>query len=200
MNPIYTKRVTIVPGSQSTDDRHAGRRVRVHGNYMRYRMRNIMRHVLVFFVAIFLSSTGYAQVRVDLSSNVDCQPIWGPTGYDHVEFYYLPDIDVYYNVAGHRFSYYELGYWISRSTLPIRYRDYDLYTAYKVVLNEPTPYRKCTTYREKYSSYKGRHDQQPIRDSRDSKYFANANHPEHYNWIKQQRQDSSNGREKGRGD
>jgi hypothetical protein len=49
-------------------------------------------------------------------------------------------------------------------------------------------------YREKYSSYKGRHDQQPIRDSRDSKYFVNKNHPEHNNWVKQQKHDNSNGK------
>ena len=41
-------------------------------------------------------------------------------------------------------------------------------------------------YREKYSSYKGRHDQEVIRDSHDSKYFVNKNHPQHKNWVKQQ--------------
>ena len=157
-----------------------------------------MRYRLVFIVAVFLSSTGHAQVSVDLSSNVDRQPIWGPTGYDHVEYYYLPDIDMYYSVAHCRFSYYERGYWISRSILPLRYRGYDLYHAYKVVVNEPTPYRNSVIYREKYSSYKGRHDQPPIRDSPDSKYFVNPNHPEHYNWVRQQRRD--NEREKDHGD
>ena len=43
------------------------------------------------------------------------------------------------------------------------------------------------------SSYKNRHDQQAIHDSRDSKYFANKNHPEHNNWVKQQRHDNDQG-------
>jgi hypothetical protein len=162
-------------------------------------MRNIMRRLLVLIVAVFLSSTVDAQIRFSLNFNVDRQPVWGPTGFDRVEYYYLPDIEVYYNVPQHRFFYYERGRWMSRSSLPPRYRGYDLYNSYKVVVNEPTPYRNHKMYREKYSSYKGRHDQQPIRDSRDSKYFVNPNHPEHNNWVKQQRHDNGKGTGKGRG-
>ena len=39
-----------------------------------------------------------AQVRVNLNINIGSQPAWGPAGYDYVEYYYLPDIDVYYYV------------------------------------------------------------------------------------------------------
>lgn len=158
-----------------------------------------MRHVLVLIAAVLLSSTADAQLSINFSFNVDRQPIWGPAGYDHVEYYYLPDIEVYYYVPQRRFFSYEGGRWISRSSLPSRYRGYDLYNSYKVVVNERTPYRNHETYRDKYSSFKGRRDQQPIRDSRDSKYFVNKNHPEHNNWVKQQKQDKGNSREKGRG-
>jgi hypothetical protein len=156
-----------------------------------------MRHLLVLIVAVFLSSTALAQISINLGFNVERQPVWGPTGYDHVEYYYLPDIEVYYNVPQHMFFYNERGRWISRSSLPPRYRGYDLYNSYKVVVNEPTPYRNHNMYREKYSSYKGHHDQQPIRDSRDSKYFVNKNHPEHNNWVKQQKHDNGNGKGNG---
>lgn len=158
-----------------------------------------MRQLLILIVAVFLSSIVDAQVSVNLSFNVDRQPMWGPTGYDYVEYYYLPDVEAYYYVPQRRFFYYEGGRWISGSTLPSRYRGYDLYNSYKVVVNEPTPYRNHKTYREKYSSHKGRHDQQPIRDSRDSKYFTNENHPEHNNWVKQQKHDNGRGSEKGHG-
>jgi hypothetical protein len=97
------------------------------------------------------------------------------------------------------FYYNEGGRWMSRSSLPSRYRGYDLYNSYKVVVNDPTPYRNHGMYREKYSSYRGRHDQQPIRDSRDSRYFVNKNHPEHNNWVKQQKHDNGNGKGKGKG-
>ena len=153
-----------------------------------------MRNLLVLIVAVFLSSTVDAQVRISLSFNLDRQPIWGPTGYDHVENYYLPDIETYYNVPQQRFIYNERGRWISSASLPSRYRGYDLYNSYKVVVNERTPYRNHKKYKEQYSSYKGRHDQQPIRDSRDSKYFINKNHPEHNNWVSNQGNGKGNGR------
>jgi hypothetical protein len=157
-----------------------------------------MRPLLVLIVALFMSSIAGAQVRINLDFNIGSQPVWGPAGYDHVEYYYLPDIEVYYSVPQHKYFYYERGRWIGRSSLPSRYRGYDLYNSYKVVVNEPTPYRNHETYREKYSSFKGRHDQQPIRDSHDSKYFVNKNHPEHNNWLKQQKHENSKGKENAR--
>ncbi len=153
-----------------------------------------MRHLLVLIVALFLASTANAQLSISLGFNVDRQPVWGPTGYDHVEYYYLPDIEAYYNVSQHMFYYQEGGRWIGRSSLPRRYRNYNLYNSYKVVVNEREPYRNHNVYREKYSSYRGRHDQQVIRDSHESKYYVNKNHPEHNNWVKQQRHENGNGK------
>jgi hypothetical protein len=157
-----------------------------------------MRRILLLILAVFLSNTVDAQLRINLNFNVDRQPVWGPTGYDHVEYYYLPDIGVYYNVPQQKYYYNERGRWISRSTLPSRYHGFDLYNSYKVVLNEPAPYRNDNKYREQYASYKGRHDQQVIRDARDAKYYVNPNHPEHKNWVKQQQQDKNKGKDKGR--
>jgi len=148
-----------------------------------------MRYFFVLIVALFLANTVNAQVSINLNFNIDRQPIWGPTGYDHVEYYYLPDIDIYYYVPQHRFYCSEGGRWISRSSLPSQYRNYDLYNSYKVVVNEKEPWRNHETYREKYYTYKGRHDQQTIRDSRDSKYFVNKNHPEHNKWVQRQKHD-----------
>jgi hypothetical protein len=159
-----------------------------------------MRYLLVLIAAVLLSSAADAQLRISLGFNVDRQPVWGPTGYDHAEYYYLPDIGVYYNVPQQKYYYNERGRWISRSTLPSRYRNFDLYHSYKVVLNEPTPYRNDKMYREKYASFKGRHDQEVIRDARDPKYYVNPKHPEHNNWVKQQKHDKGNGKEKGRDD
>ncbi|MGA2624872.1 MAG: hypothetical protein ABSF91_13520 [Bacteroidota bacterium] len=159
-----------------------------------------MRYILAAIAVVILVSTVCAQVHVNLNLNLDRQPIWGPTGYDHVEYYYLPDIEVYYNVPQHKFWYNERGRWVSGSSLPSRYRDFDLYRSYKVVVNEPAPYRNHKMYQEKYGSYKGRHDQEPIRDSRDSKYFVNKNHPGHKNWVKQQKHDNGKGKAKGRDD
>ena len=158
-----------------------------------------MRYFLALITALLMSSASNAQIQVSINFNIDSQPIWGPTGYDYVEYYFLPDIEVYYNVPLHRFIYFENGHWISRSSLPSRYRGYDLFRSYKVVVNERKPYLKHQKYKEQYSSYKDHHDQQPIRDSRDSKYFVNQGHPEHNNWQKQQVRDQGKGNVQGRG-
>lgn len=148
----------------------------------------------IFFAALFtcilivFGAPLKAQLQVSLNVNIGSQPIWGPVGYDEVQYYYLPDIDAYYSVTQHRFYYDEDGKWINRSSLPPRFHKYDLYHGYKVVVNEREPWKRNETYRAKYSEFRGRKDQPVIRDSREPKYFVNKNHPEHKNWVKQQKQ------------
>lgn len=133
--------------------------------------------ILALLVSTTQFQTSFAQVNVAI--NIGNQPIWGPTGYDYVDYYYLPDLDIYYYVPQQQWIYSEGGRWITASVLPPRYRNYDLYGMHKVVINEPKPYLRNQTYRTKYAQFKGRHDQQPIRDSRDSKYFVINDHPQH---------------------
>lgn len=147
---------------------------------------------IVCAVLLLLAAPVNAQVHFSLGINLGSQPGWGPVGYDEAQCYYLPDIEAYYYVPSQRFYYYQGGRWVSSRNLPRRYRDYDLYSSYKVVVNERQPWRHHDTYRDRYASFRGRHDQQPIRDSHDSKYFVNRNHPEHNNWMRQQRHDNGN--------
>jgi hypothetical protein len=55
-----------------------------------------------------------------------------------------------------------------------------------VVINDDArPYRNAATYRSRYAEYKGgNRRQEAIRNSQDSKYFVNKNHPEHNKWVK----------------
>ncbi len=137
---------------------------------------------LMAFLILSLIAIDKPKAQFSLSFNIGTQPIWGPVGYDHVENYYLPDIEAYYNVPQKRYTYMQYGRWTTSYSLPPRYRNYNLYTGYKVVVNEPRPYLHDNDYKAKYASFKGRHDQQPIRDSREQKYFENKNHPQHNQW------------------
>ena len=156
-------------------------------------MRRIYFSILIAGILIAFTAPVKAQVSFSVGINISSQPVWGPVGYDDVEYYYLPDIDAYYYVPQHLFFFQVGDRWISSSHLPGQYSNYDLYSGYKVVINEDKPYMHDQDYREKYSSYKNRHDQQPIRDSHDSKYFVIKNHPEHKTWIKQQAHSSKQG-------
>ncbi len=150
-------------------------------------------YMLIIIVALILSgasSTLYAQVHLSIHFNLGSQPTWGPAGYDYVEYYYLPGIDVYYSVPLHCYYYNDGGLWVRSEYLPPRYRNYDVYNSYKVVLNERDPWRNDRVYRERYYSYRDRHDQRDIRDSHD----ANYNHNDHQQWNDRQRHDNGNHR------
>jgi len=120
---------------------------------------------IMFFALLtttcFISKQADAQVKVDVNINVGTQPGWGPSGYDYVDYYYIPDVDVYYYVPKHQFIYFESGRWIFAGSLPARCRSYDLYRGYKVILNEPRPYLHHDIYHGKYAKYRGYYDHQP---------------------------------------
>ncbi|CAH0997953.1 hypothetical protein EMA8858_04088 [Emticicia aquatica] len=148
----------------------------------------------VIFTAILFSSffITFAQVRVGTNVNHGSQPIWGPEGYDHVEYYYMPDIDVFYNVPNRQYIYLNRGHWVFTRDLPSQYRNFDLYSGHKVVVNTYKPYRNAQSYRTKYASYKGRSDQKSIRNSQDSRYFENKDHPEHGKWQNDRKERNNN--------
>ncbi|HEY4784939.1 MAG TPA: hypothetical protein VIH57_02770 [Bacteroidales bacterium] len=147
-----------------------------------------MKKLILLFALLaggFFSQMTDAQVSVHI--NISSQPIWGPVGYDYVDYYYIPDIEAYYYVPKHRFIYLEGNRWVSRAALPPRYHDFDLYKVDKVVINEPEPYLHHDVYKAKYISYRGRHDQAVIRDSHDQRYYVIKDHPEHKHWKEEQK-------------
>jgi len=145
---------------------------------------------IIFAAAFLLGCLSFqasnAQLRINLNLNLGSQPEWGPTGYDHAEYYYFPDIDTYYYVPNHQYVYFEGGRWIQSPVLPGRYRNFDLYRSYKVVLNQPQPWRNAAAIRARYSNYRGRHDQQIIRDSREERYrnHWHGDNGRHNGWDK----------------
>lgn len=140
---------------------------------------------LLFLASCFAYSSN-AQVGVRV--NIGLQPIWGPVGYDYVNYYYIPDLDAYYDVPNQQYMFFDGGRWIAMHDLPPRYRGFDLYHSYKVVINDPQPWMHHDMYRRRYASYRGRHDQVFIRDSHDQRYWANPNHPQHGNYHAERRE------------
>jgi len=134
----------------------------------------------VFLWCSFLFNETTAQARVNI--NIGAQPVWGPVGYDYVDYYYLPDAEVYYSVPQRVYIYEERGTWVRAASLPTRFGAIDLYHVYKVVINEPKPYLHHITYKVKYVQYKGNRNQVVIRDSHEEKYFVIKSHPEHSKW------------------
>lgn len=127
-----------------------------------------------------MAVTQKAPAQVSVQVNIGLQPVWGPVGYDYVEYYYLPDYEVYYHVPTARFVYFDAGNWMFAAALPPRFGTINYYNCYKVVINQPQAYLLFKTHKVKYATYKGGgHKQVVIRDSRDSKYYVVKGHPNH---------------------
>ena len=109
----------------------------------------------------FASNSINAQISVNV--NLGLQPSWGPVGYSSVNYYYLPDVQAYYDIRATQFIFLSNGVWIRSSNLPRQYRNYDLDRGYKVVLNDYHGSRPYANYRydrvKYYKGYKGRPQQ-----------------------------------------
>jgi hypothetical protein len=101
-------------------------------------MKQIIYNIAILF-AVFLSGQSVAQVSK--VGNHELQPSWGPVGYVQADNYFLPDINMYYNVANAKFVYMVDGLWVSSATLPPDLANYNLYNGRKVVLNTPEPWK-----------------------------------------------------------
>lgn len=94
-----------------------------------------------------------AQAQFELDSrqpNVSQQPEWGPIGFNYVSAYYLPVYNIYYEVSEKNFLVKEGRKWVKYQALPRKYARIDLYTTYKMVLqdNNPAPYTDNKKHRE----------------------------------------------------
>ncbi|MCD8309951.1 MAG: hypothetical protein LUB83_01840 [Prevotellaceae bacterium] len=128
-------------------------------------MKRILLASVVALMLAGLPSSAFAQ------RNIDLQPAWGPVGYELAYFYYLPDLNIYYDVENALFYLLSGGVWVATQYLPDRYRIYDLYTLYKVVINdEPTPWLNNKIHKKQFKIFQKDRTQTPIRYSHDSKY------------------------------
>jgi len=145
----------------------------------------------LLFVSCMLTAFAFAnkanaQVKVGLNVNIGSQPCWAPSGYDHAEYYYLPDIECYYYVPKHQFIYRDGNRWRFEKSLPAQFRPFDIDRGYKVVMNEPRPYMHFDADRAKYASYKNYNQRQPIlddkHDDRDRNHWKDNGY--HKGWYK----------------
>jgi len=133
-----------------------------------------MKKLKLIAVGIFLFVSGLMQAQVSANVTIGAPPLWGPVGYTNVQYYYLPDVQAYYDIRASQFIYINNGIWIRSRYLPGPYRNYDLYSGYKVVLTDyhgSYPYYFFNSHKAKYhKGYKGK-PQQTI--GRNSHYNSN---------------------------
>ena len=136
--------------------------------------------LLILNISLFLLGSSMVSAQVGVNININVQPQWGPAEYDYVEYYYMPEYDIYYYAPQRQFVYLRGTNWVMVNSLPTQYRHVDLYNTYKVVINEPKPYLKHKYYADHYKQYKGQHSKQgSIRDSKDAKYVKHSGQSKH---------------------
>lgn len=117
----------------------------------------IVKTIMIGMVLLFAGAV-HAQVSVNL--NLGTRPQWGPVGYPEARYYYLPDVEAYYDTHTSMFVYSDGKHWVQRRYLPSHYRNYDLYHGQKIVMksyrgNYPYAYFKYhkTKYAKGFRSY-----------------------------------------------
>lgn len=97
---------------------------------------------LILTVLFLTSIFSDAQVLIHRSAAV--RPDWGPITNVDFRYYYLPDIDIYYDINTSEFIYDKKAKWIRNKVLPVQHRKYNLYDGYKVIITDytgNTPYK-----------------------------------------------------------
>lgn len=116
-------------------------------------------------LGLVLMLAGSAKSQISVRLNLGSPPQWAPVEHADSHYYYLPDVEAYYDVQSSMFIYLDGRRWIQRSYLPYRYRNYDLYSGYKVPMNNyhgNTPYANFNEYKIKYSKGRNRVEQRTI--------------------------------------
>lgn len=114
-----------------------------------------MKAIKCILLGLLLTSfTMHSQVSVNV--NFGTPPVWAPADRVEVQYYYLPEVDVYYDVPAQRFIYIRNGRWYRSAALPAKYRGYNLREANVVYLtdyrgNAPCKFHK--THKVKYGKH-----------------------------------------------
>lgn len=112
-----------------------------------------MKPLRLIVIALVMAFAGAMQAQVSINVNIGTRPAWGPEVESDVRYYYLPDVEVYYDIPTSMYIYLDGGRWIHRHHLPRRYRNYDLYHGRKVVVYDyrgDRPYTHCDYHTNRY--------------------------------------------------
>jgi hypothetical protein len=112
-----------------------------------------MKTLKLLVIGMLLLFAGSVQAQISVRVNLGTPPQWGPVGYSDVRYYYLPDVEAYYDIPSSMFIYYNGYSWVRRSSLPTRYRNYDLYNGYKVPMSEYRGDRPYSNFRQHKMQY-----------------------------------------------
>lgn len=101
-------------------------------------MKRFKNHVLivstVLFALIFSGCDMYSYVTPVSQTRYE-NPEWAPPYYPGVRYYYLPDIEAYYDLSSRQFVYLSNGRWYDSAQCPSIYAGFDLNNCFAIALD-----------------------------------------------------------------
>jgi len=99
---------------------------------------------------LFIAAALFTSLLTTAQSHVI--PSWG-VPVTTQRYYYIPDIETYYDIPSRQYISLRNGVWVRSSTLPPAYRNYDLHRGRKIAINDyngNAPYTYYNVHRVKY--------------------------------------------------
>lgn len=101
---------------------------------MKTRRMFVFAAVLLLSASLFTGCMMMSPTRT-VSTVTYENPQWAPPYYSGARYYYLPDIELYYDLSAREFIYLMDGRWNFSPYIPPMYRDYELDNSFCIVLN-----------------------------------------------------------------
>ncbi len=111
-----------------------------------------MTKLKLFILGAMIIAFNFSHSQIDVNVNIGTPPVWGPVVTTE-EYYFLPDINSYYDIRQSQFIYLNNGVWIRNKSLPRRFKTYNLNGGNVVIIDDyrgRTPYSKYKTHKVKY--------------------------------------------------
>jgi hypothetical protein len=162
-----------------------------------------------FIVAAFMFLfTLQSSAQVSINVNIGSRPDWcSDDDYDNVDYYYLPEIEAYYDTHASVFIYFGPRGWIRSRYLPEYCHNYDLNRGYKVVIdyhgNAPYVFynhHKVKYYRDGHRNYRQEYYYPNRRQCRSNNYVVATNYynNDHHDYYKKEKHRGHDNDDRGR--
>jgi hypothetical protein len=106
----------------------------LYNNVMKKLTKGLALAVMLLSLTIFNGCSTYRQGTDGVQTSYE-NPAWGPSFYHGTRYYYLPDIETYYDIYNREFIYLNRAQWIYSPYLPSMYQDFNLNNSFVVVVN-----------------------------------------------------------------
>ena len=144
-----------------------------------------MKNLKLIIGAFILFFAVQSNAQVSVNVNIGSRPEWCGHYEDDVEYFYLPEIEAYYDVNTAVFIYLGPRGWVRSAYLPNYCHDYDLNHGYKVAIDYHgyTPYayhrhHKVKYFRPNYRNYRQEY-YNPGPHRRSTYYAVSPRHDDH---------------------